>query len=155
MPFPPSLSIAVTLSPSTLGTSPSMNADAAQALLTVKVQSVGPENIAQRPLELRAVMNDTWSESGINWTNQPSLGPVLQTFHISSADVGTEIAIDVTSFVNQERTADGIASFSLMQPDGGNALVSFHSSESSNPPRLEINHPSWTLHVTQNPNPSY
>lgn len=111
--------------------------NATQVQLILKLEGVGGESVTNRPIEIRKVIDDSWTESGVTWNNQPALNSVLTSFTVTAADVGREIAIDVTSYINQERGGDGFASFAIVQPNGGNALVRFHSRESTQGPLLE------------------
>ncbi|MEX2606782.1 MAG: DNRLRE domain-containing protein [Kiritimatiellia bacterium] len=116
----------------------SLGADVSKAELVVTVLGIGGESVTNRPVRLVQVSNDSWTETGITWTNQPALGATLAEFTVTAADLDTEIAIDVTSYVNAQRTGDGTAGFALVQPDGGNALVTFHAREGSAAPKLEV-----------------
>ncbi|MGF1530980.1 MAG: DNRLRE domain-containing protein [Puniceicoccaceae bacterium] len=116
----------------------SLNSNVAKADLVLTVKGLGGENVTNRPITIRAVTNQTWSESGITWSNQPSTGETLASFTITAADVGKEIAIDVTDYVNAQRSQGNFASFALVQPNGADALIKFHSREGSAPPRLEV-----------------
>ncbi len=63
---------------------------------------------------------------------------MLASFTVTAADVGVDgLAIDVTNYINQERGGDGFASFAIVQPDGGNTLVSFQSRKSGQGPMTE------------------
>lgn len=109
-----------------------------QAVIVLTVNNIGGENVSNRTIELRKLPDDSWSEASLTWSNQPGYGSLLQSFTVTSALVGSEIAIDVTDYVNSERSGDGKVSFVLTQPNGGQALVGFGSRESAIPPLLEI-----------------
>ncbi|MEX2381944.1 MAG: DNRLRE domain-containing protein [Opitutales bacterium] len=121
--------------------------DTSSAQLVLTVQGIGGESVTNRPVHLVAVSDDSWTEGGITWSNQPALGETLATFTITAADVGNEIAIDVTDYVNAQRS-DGVAGFALVQPDGSNALVKFHSREGAAPPKIEVTTDAQSLAVT-------
>ncbi len=87
---------------------------------------------------LKQVSSDSWSESGINWNNKPSTGNTIQTFEVKGSYAGSDIIIDVTSYVNSQRSGDGVASFALTQVASENGIIDFASRESSTPPMLEI-----------------
>ncbi len=102
-----------------------------QVLLVLKVEQVGTEPLVDRPIDLMAVANDSWSESGVTWNNQPSPGANVASFTVSAADIGAEIVIDVTAYVNGEIANDGTVSFALTQPESANGRVKFYSRESN------------------------
>ena len=116
----------------------SLGSDATQATLVLTVSGIGGESAVNRPVNLYALSNDSWSESAITWNNRPAKGNLLVSAMITSADVGNEIAFDVTDLINGERAGDGTVSFVLEQPGSANALVRFGSRESATPPVLEI-----------------
>ena len=112
----------------------SSNADRVNLVLSV----TDTQGTATLPVELHRLGNDSWSETGINWNNRPETGSLIQSFEVQDAYVGSDIVIDVTDYVNGQRTGDGTAGFVLVQPSSANAIVSFGSRESSTPPVLEI-----------------
>ena len=65
------------------------------------------------------VVDDSWSENGINWTNKPDNGAILDTkiASLGSEDEPEAYWWDVTSFVQQEFAGDQIASFCMLPPD--------------------------------------
>lgn len=83
------------------------------------------------------VADDSWSEHGITWNNQPSHDGSLFTVGITGTGWYTW---DVTSFVSQEFGGDKIVSFCIkgaVEPHGGRAL--FDSKEwYQNHPYLEV-----------------
>lgn len=119
----------------------SMTSNATQVLLVLTVTGLGNESSPNRTITLKKVNNDNWSETTITWGNKPAVGNnsnILGTFIVVPGNVGGEITIDVTNFVNEQRSLDGKASFALLQPSNANGLVKFGSRESTTPPRLEI-----------------
>lgn len=112
----------------------SLTADVTQADLILYVNSVGND----KTVDLKRVGGDGWSQGTITWNNSPSTGTLLQTFDILNADAGGEIAIDVTNYVNTQRS-DGLASFCLEMPGENNIFIKFSSSEGTHPPKLELN----------------
>ena len=112
--------------------------DATSAKLILTVKSVGGESVTNRPIDLRLVTSDSWSETSLNWSNKPTIGQNLRSFIITKAMVGSEIELDVTAIVNSERKGDGQISFALLQPTSIGALVSFGSRESAIAGYLEI-----------------
>ena len=87
-------------------------------------------------VQLYAVDSD-WSESGLTWNNQPSLGSLLETFTVNQSDVDNAISIDVTDYVNEAKDSEGMVSFAFVRPSDEGSIVSFYSKESSNGATLE------------------
>ena len=115
----------------------------ANVSLVLTVAAVGDENVTARPVELRALRDDTWQEDKITWANKPSPEELLATLTISRNDVGQAIAVDVTDYVSTERASGKTTvGFVLTQPTGQRAYVSFRSRESKEPPLLTVNRPS-------------
>jgi hypothetical protein len=105
------------------------------------VTGTGGEGAGARTVEIRQLStNDTWGETTTTWNNRPaSTGTLISS--IDAGTVGQVYSIDVTSYVTQERTADGKASFVLTQPSSVNKYVGFGSRENTgNTPILEIVH---------------
>ena len=115
-----------------------MNQDAASAKLVLTVESIGGESVTNRPVDLRLVTSDGWSETGVTWSNKPAIGTNIVSFIVTAAMVGSEIELDVTSLVNAERHGDGQISFALLQPNTAGALVAFGSREGTVPGYLEV-----------------
>jgi len=59
-------------------------------------------------LEIREVLDDTWTESSITWNNQPAYGSLLDTKLVDTAGIWWDL--DVTSFVQGEFTGDKVVS---------------------------------------------
>lgn len=80
------------------------------------------------------VATDSWTESGITYTNKPALGSLIDSVGVSSS--GTYYDLDVTSYVNSELSGDQEVSLALF--DGGQAdqIATFDSKEGANPPEL-------------------
>jgi parallel beta-helix repeat protein len=81
-------------------------------------------------LDLRPVADNSWTEAGVNYNNQPALGPVLASSGPVAA--GSWITFDVTTAV----AADGPASFALTSESA--TAIRFSSREGLNPPQLVI-----------------
>ncbi len=85
-------------------------------------------NASSTQIEVRAVSDDSWSESGITWNNRPGRGAVLD----SQQGSGSTMEWDVTSQVQQEVAGDGTISLALFSSTaGGEHFVRFHSRESA------------------------
>lgn len=119
-----------------------MSGDAVSAKLLLTVEAIGGESVTNRPVDLKFVTVDGWSENEINWGNKPAPADAIGRFVVTAAMVGSEIELDVTSLVNAERQSDGQISFVLLQPQNAGGLVSFGSREGANPAYLEINYTS-------------
>ncbi|MFE5320311.1 DNRLRE domain-containing protein [Paenibacillus sp. NPDC056579] len=90
-------------------------------------------NTTTYTVEARGLTNDSWSESAITGSNQPTeAGTVLDTAEASAE--GTYISFDVTSFVNSQ--TDGTVSFRLVGLDtslGGDYATKEHATASFRP----------------------
>lgn len=65
-------------------------------------------------VQIHTVDDDSWSELGITWNNQPELGDVTDNSLVNA--VGW-YSWDVTSFVAEQFTQDGIASIAMVDAD--------------------------------------
>lgn len=64
-------------------------------------------------LTIETLANDSWTESGINWNNQPiENGTVVAS--VTNYAVGTPIVVDLTAAVHGAAAADGLLSLRLM-----------------------------------------
>ena len=110
---------------------------ALSATLKLKVNALGNEGSGDRLVRIRQVSDDTWTETGITWSNMPALGTTIAT--INATTVGQVYEVNVTDFVVQEQTGDGYVTIALEQPNDDNRLVNFFSRESTgNEPSLEV-----------------
>jgi 2',3'-cyclic-nucleotide 2'-phosphodiesterase (5'-nucleotidase family) len=99
---------------------------------------------ASLPVEVRSASDDTWTETGINWSTQPALGAVLDTQTLTSGTTNVWYNWNVTSFVQSEFAGDKTASL-LLKPVTENSAdatapsYGFDSKEfASNKPVLQI-----------------
>jgi hypothetical protein len=116
----------------------SLDGAASSVTLKLKVMVVGGEGAGDRPIEVRQLANDSWSETGTTWNNRPSTTGTLIATIPDAGMVGQTYEVDVTSYVNTQSTGDGTASFVLIQSTGTNRLVEFGSRENTgNKPTLE------------------
>ncbi len=82
-------------------------------------------------MKLLSVADNTWSETGITYSNAPPLGATLGS--VASVSGGTWVSFDVSSYV----TAEGTYSFGVMTP--GSTAISFAARESgANAPQLVL-----------------
>lgn len=65
---------------------------------------------ASLPVEVRGGSDDAWTETGINWNNQPAFGSVLATRTLTAGTVNAWYAWDVTAFVQGQLAGDRTAS---------------------------------------------
>lgn len=75
------------------------------------------------------VANDSWSEAGTTWNNQPA-GTGIVIASVSGYIVGQPVEIDVTEVARGEAAGDGILSLKVSQPSPAGIFVGFHSRES-------------------------
>lgn len=66
------------------------------------------------------VTDNSWTEGGVNWSNQPTAGALIQSFSTSYLD-GT-VNYDVTNFVASELGAGGSIPISFMQKTTNEAI---------------------------------
>jgi hypothetical protein len=87
--------------------------------------------------------DDSWSESGINWNNQPTIGSALDSTTLVSGQTGA-YSWDVTSYVQTEYAGDQAASLVLKADSEGSTTALTYAFESkewgtaSQRPRLII-----------------
>lgn len=70
---------------------------------------------AALPVEVRGVTDDSWTETGINWNVQPSLGGVLDTQTLSSGTTNVWYNWNVTSFAQTKFSGNKTVSL-LLKP---------------------------------------
>ncbi|WP_127490753.1 CBM96 family carbohydrate-binding protein [Paenibacillus glycanilyticus] len=107
---------------------------------------------AAEPLTIYAV-DDAWSESELTYANQPLYGSAISASSVGGGNGWYEW--DVTSYVEQQKLADGIASFVLLGTPSVNRTVSGKES-GANAPQLVVNYdnepPSYVDSVVGNEN---
>lgn len=74
------------------------------------------------------VTNDTWSETGITWNNQPALGNLIATVTVPSGQ--QTVQVNVTNYIVAQRS-DGVASFAIVGASNSGSLGDIFSRESS------------------------
>ncbi|TWU00270.1 Exo-beta-D-glucosaminidase precursor [Botrimarina colliarenosi] len=100
-------------------------ADASSVLLSLTPFQIDSGD----PMWVELVVDDSWSETGATWNNQPSgTGTALAV--VSGFVVGQQKTIDIISAVLSEAAGDGVLSLRLSMPNVGNNYIGFHSSES-------------------------
>jgi hypothetical protein len=87
--------------------------------------------------DIVAVADNSWTEGGLTWNNQPPLGAVIAS--INSIAPNTVYTVDVSSYV----TANGVYSFALRtRGDASSSYFSFESRETNvvpgTPPQLIV-----------------
>ncbi len=94
------------------------------------------------PVEARAVSTDTWTETGINYGNQPALGAVLDTQTLAANASNVWYGWNVTSFVQSQVSGDRVASLMVKAVDesqAGGPSYGFDAKEfGSNAPVLTV-----------------
>lgn len=91
--------------------------------------SLASANAALTQIEVKSVSDDTWTETGITWSNKPTQGSILD----SKTGSATTMEWDITSQVSTEVLGDGIISLSLSSTVSGSThLVWYNSKESIN-----------------------
>ncbi len=105
--------------------------DVQKALLRLRVARSGTATHT-----LYTQNDDSWTESGITWNNQPAFDGVITSSQPAAEGQWTEF--DVTNQVNLEKDGDGILSLVLWT--SSTALIDYFSKESGpgNEPRLLI-----------------
>ena len=88
------------------------------------------------PITVFAVTSDSWTETGITWSNQPAFGSQLVSQTLSTTGWAS---FNVTSFVNSQLAGDKKVSLMLWDTTQAIKLVQFNSRENSlNKPVLEV-----------------
>lgn len=73
--------------------------------------------------------SDGWTESGITWSNKPSVGSQLASATVNGE--GQTLRFDVGNYVSSQRSGDGIASFAIRQTGDSNKMIDFASRENT------------------------
>ncbi len=98
------------------------------AKLVLEPSSTG-STASSTQIQIKAVSDDSWSESGIIWNNKPAQGTVLD----SKAGSASTMEWDITSQVQAEASGDGTISLALSSTvAGSNHFVVFNSKEVTN-----------------------
>ncbi|MBD0254889.1 MAG: DNRLRE domain-containing protein [Cytophagales bacterium] len=89
---------------------------------------------------VHSVANTAWTESGISWANQPTLGKTLGSFTVTGGHSGAWVEVDVTAYVKAEKNAGrNTVSFGLKNATTSSTTVQIHSREAAfNQPQLII-----------------
>ncbi len=111
-------------------------ASGAPVYLILKLADYSGNGAGSGRIDVRECTSDSWAESAVNWNTRPVAGTSINFANLSASDVGTEIAFDVTSYVNAQKSADGVASFILNQPLSNDVLFGFLSREGGAAPKL-------------------
>lgn len=103
------------------------------AKLRLKTIAVGNSTSNPNCLQTFAVSDDSWTEGGIKWSNQPALNPLYldQKWGFNSA-AGDTVEIDVTAWVQAQLAGDGVASIALADEFRRARGMRFHSREAIN-----------------------
>ena len=80
------------------------------------------------PVKVYSVTDDSWTETGITWNNQPAKVTLLSSASASGAGV---VNLDVTSFINSQIAGDRTASLVLVDDTNANVLVTINSREAA------------------------
>jgi hypothetical protein len=104
----------------------------------LRIYGNNAEDLSLINVEAFTVTDDSWTEAGLTWNNQPTL-PVDP---VSSAQVSTTpayVELDVSDFARQQFSGDGILSIAIVGDLATNRLASFVSRENaSNKPQLFV-----------------
>jgi 2',3'-cyclic-nucleotide 2'-phosphodiesterase (5'-nucleotidase family) len=102
--------------------------------------------VADMPVEVHGSADDSWTETGITWNNQPALGPVLDTETLTEGIQNQYYAWNVTAFATNELAGDQVASF-VAKPVAENAAATLsygtdarEYSGGADAPRLEFDY---------------
>ena len=101
-----------------------ISGNVASAKIRLKVQN----DDAGASHSLYSVSDDSWTETGITWSNKPSAGALIGTQSVPL--IGDWIEYDVTTQVNTELSGDGILSVQLSETST-NTYIAYHSREAS------------------------
>ncbi|MFA6286084.1 MAG: DNRLRE domain-containing protein [Opitutaceae bacterium] len=82
-------------------------------------------------LSYELLSDDTWTETGITWTNRPTSGTVLAT--ATGYTVGAPVELDVTGEAHAKAAGNGLLSIRIRSTTSGSATaVDFATKENSN-----------------------
>jgi hypothetical protein len=110
------------------------NGSISKATLRVYVSNLS--NGSPVPICAFSVATDTWTESGLTWSNQPAAGSSL----VCQSVTGTGwVTWDVTAFVKTQTAGDGVVSLMLRDNTQSNKMARLDSRQSSNVPVLVVN----------------
>lgn len=107
-------------------------------IVTAKLRLYGSntENTSNTYITVKGLSNDTWTETGITWTNAPA-PPATSLYTNSVNATKTYYEFDVTNFVKAEAAGNGLVSFVILDTARQNRILSFNSKEfGANPPEL-------------------
>ncbi|MEM2907958.1 MAG: DNRLRE domain-containing protein, partial [Candidatus Hadarchaeales archaeon] len=108
-------------------------------------------------VQARAVREDSWSELTITWSNQPPHEEVLDAVRIAKCHSRRWYSWDVTDFVREEFSGDGIVSLCLRAAEedvgGSDGFRSKEHSVTSTRPYLEVKYllPTYAVAVSISP----
>lgn len=104
----------------------------------LRLWKVGNDSGAATPIGVYQITDDTWTEAGITWTNQPTQGSLIGT----AVSVGAQQQYyewDVTAYVSAQLAGDDLVSFAVWDASGANNKLTFSSGNAAaNPPQLVI-----------------
>jgi 2',3'-cyclic-nucleotide 2'-phosphodiesterase (5'-nucleotidase family) len=101
------------------------------------------------------VSNDTWTETGLTWNNQPALGSVLDTVTLAAGAINNWYNWNVTSFVQGQFAGDKTVSLAVKAATEGSAdaiapSYGFDAREyGSNAPVLQVSTGASASTITQ------
>jgi 2',3'-cyclic-nucleotide 2'-phosphodiesterase (5'-nucleotidase family) len=99
---------------------------------------------ASLPTEVRGITDDTWTETGLTYNNQPALGTVLDTVTLAAGATDLTYGWSVGPFVQQQLAGDKIVSLMVKpvsenSPDAVAPSYAFDAKEfGSNAPVLQV-----------------
>ncbi|WP_415663356.1 DNRLRE domain-containing protein, partial [Rariglobus hedericola] len=103
------------------------------AKLRIKTIVVGNSSSNPNNLQTLAVTDDSWTETGINWNNQPALNPLHLDhkwgFNSAAGDI---VEIDVTAWAQAQLAGDGVMSVALSDEFRRARAMRFHSRNAVN-----------------------
>jgi hypothetical protein len=104
----------------------------------LRVYGRNTENTSTINLSVYGVNNDSWTETGITFSNAP-IASTQQLNRIGVNNVAKYYELDVTNFVKAQFAGDKIVTLLLKDSANGNRNLSFNSKENAqNPPELII-----------------
>jgi hypothetical protein len=91
-------------------------------------------------LDLYAVSNTTWSETGINWNNRPAAGTSIIASKTIASTTATWIDFDVSNYVKQQRAAGATAVAFVLRGHASSTPYAIISSDeaTANRPALQL-----------------
>ncbi len=99
------------------------------------VLSLSVDTAVDCTLQVFAIDDDSWTEGGLTWNNEPATGTLLDS--VAMTGFSSAVALDVTDYVNLQSAGDNTVSLMLWQETNADP-VRFNTRETSVGPLLIV-----------------